>query len=114
MRGGGWFTLSAGYSEVGPRAPLPSIRKLTIPALWLLGEDDQHVPSLLSTERLATVSVGHEFEAKVYTSADHFLLVTEHALLSEALRSNRYGDGVFRDLGGWLGEQSGIDRAGGT
>jgi dipeptidyl aminopeptidase/acylaminoacyl peptidase len=94
--------------RVGPTGfdPLPSIRQLAIPALWLLGQIDQHVPTSLSVERLGPVAQepGHDFRYLVFPGADHFLLESEHALIAEDLRSSRYASGLFLRLGEWLQE----------
>jgi dienelactone hydrolase len=87
--------------------PLPSIEGLTIPALWLLGAIDQHVPTALSVERLAPVASGpgHDLTVIVFPGADHFLLESEHALITEDLRSSRYASGLFLRLDKWLLER---------
>jgi dienelactone hydrolase len=96
----------AAVRQAGPSGfdPLPSIRKLTIPALWLSGEIDQHVPTVLSAERLAPIArePGRDFTFDVFPGADHFLIVSAHGLTSEALRSNRYAVGLFATLDRWL------------
>jgi uncharacterized protein len=96
--------------RVGPSGfdPLPSIRSLTIPALWLLGAIDQHVPTSLSVERLAPIatSPAHDFRYLVFPSADHFLLESEHALIAEDLRSSHYAAGLFSRLDAWLRARS--------
>ena len=95
--------------RVGPSGfdPLPSIRRLAIPALWLLGAIDQHVPTALSVERLAPVAgePGRDITYVVFPGADHFLLESEHALLAEDLRSSRYAAGLFLRIDKWLQER---------
>lgn len=92
--------------RVGPSGfdPVPFIRQLAIPALWLLGAIDQHVPTALSVERLAPIAdgPGHDFTYAVFPGADHFLLESEHALASEDLRSSRYAAGLFSKVDEWL------------
>jgi dienelactone hydrolase len=102
--------IEAEVRRVGPSGfdPLPSIRQLTIPALWLFGAIDQHVPAALSLERLAPIASGpeHDFSSIVFPGADHFLLESEHALIAEDLRSSRYAAGLFARLGAWLSARS--------
>jgi uncharacterized protein len=78
--------------------PLPSIRRLTVPSLWLYGALDQHVPAALCVERLA----GTGADVRVFPRADHFLIESDHGLIAEDLRSHRYADGAFVALGSWL------------
>lgn len=96
--------------RVGPSGfdPLPSIRQLTIPALWLFGAIDQHIPTVLSVDRLAPIASGpgHDFSSIVFPRADHFLLESEHALIAEDLRSSRYAAGLFPQLDAWLRARS--------
>jgi dienelactone hydrolase len=100
----------AAVRQAGPSGfdPLPSIRKLTVPALWLSGEIDQHVPTALCVERLSPIAAepGRDFTLDVFPGADHFLIESAHGLTSEALRSNRYARGLFRTVDGWLRARS--------
>jgi dienelactone hydrolase len=95
--------------RVGPSGfdPVPSIRRLAIPALWLLGAIDQHIPTALSVERLAPLASGpdHDFTYVVFPGADHFLLESEHALDSEDLRSHSYASRLFLRVDEWLQER---------
>jgi dienelactone hydrolase len=92
--------------RVGPSGfdPLPSIRSLAIPAVWLFGAIDQHIPASLSVERLAPIASDpkHDFGYVVFPGADHFLLESEHGLIAEDLRSSRYAAGLFSSVDGWL------------
>jgi dienelactone hydrolase len=96
--------------RVGPSGfdPLPSIRQLTIPVLWLFGAIDQHIPTALSVERLAPIAnvPGTDFSYLVFPGADHFLLESEHALIAEDLRSSHYAAGLFPKLDAWLRARS--------
>jgi uncharacterized protein len=96
----------AAVRQAGPSGfdPLPSIRKLTVPALWLTGDVDQSVPTALSAERLAPIAKepGRDFTFDVFPGADHFLIESEHGLTSEALHSDRYAHGLFATLDRWL------------
>lgn len=84
--------------------PMLSIRKLRIPALWLYGSIDQHVPAKLCLERLAPLLADgtNAFQAVEFASADHFLLLTEHALQTEELRTSHYAATTFATIDAWL------------
>jgi pimeloyl-ACP methyl ester carboxylesterase len=84
--------------------PVPSIARLRIPALWVYGSIDQHVPTELCLERLRPFAGDgeHDFEIVELASADHFLLLTEHALQTEELRTSHYAPDAFASIGGWL------------
>ncbi len=96
----------AAVRRAGPSGfdPLPAIRTLRIPVLWVYGAIDQHVPAKLCLERLAPLLADgtHEFQATELASADHFLLLTEHALQSEQLRTSRYAEKAFSTVDAWL------------
>jgi dienelactone hydrolase len=84
--------------------PMPWIRKLRIPGLWLYGGLDKHIPPRLSVQRLEPVAheAGREFEIKTYPNANHALVETQTGLTSEMLRSDRFAPNLFRDVGTWL------------
>jgi uncharacterized protein len=84
--------------------PMPWIRKLRIPALWLYGALDKHIPPRLSVRRLEPVGreAGRDFEIQVYPNANHALVETKTGLTSEMLRSDHFAPNLFRDVGAWL------------
>jgi dienelactone hydrolase len=92
--------------RVGPSGfdPLPSIESLRIPALWLLGSTDQHVPTALSVERLAPLASDpvRDLSYTVFPAADHFLLRNATGLASEDLTTNLYAPGLFATVDEWL------------
>jgi pimeloyl-ACP methyl ester carboxylesterase len=109
LTGEGVSTPSLSHAEIiaavrkdGPSGfdPMPSIRKLRIPTLWLYGDIDQHVPTDLCVEKLS--HVGGDVTVHVFPSADHFLLVTAHALQAEELRTSHFADGTFTTIDAWL------------
>ena len=54
--------------------PLESLRKLSIPALWLFGGRDPNVPVRLSIERLhPLIESGKSYECEVFPREAHFL-----------------------------------------
>jgi dienelactone hydrolase len=84
--------------------PMPWIRLLHIPAVWLYGSLDMHIPTRLSVRRLEPVAheAGRDFEIKTYPNANHALVETQTGLTSEMLRSDRFAPNLFRDVGAWL------------
>src|SRR4051794_22827512 len=86
--------------------PIPWIRKLRVPALWLYGGLDKHIPSRLSVRRLEPVAAesGRDFSIDVYRNANHALVETRTGLTSEMLRSDRFAPGLFADVAAWLRE----------
>jgi uncharacterized protein len=84
--------------------PIPWIRELRIPALWLYGGLDKHIPPRLSVRRLEPISrePGRDFSIEVFANANHALVETQTGLTSEMLRSDRFAPGFFTRVGAWL------------
>jgi dipeptidyl aminopeptidase/acylaminoacyl peptidase len=86
--------------------PLPSIRALRVPALWLFGGRDRHVSTRVSVELLEPLAAqpGRDLSFAVFPRANHLLIETEtpFSLHAEADRSSRYGEGLWRTVGAWL------------
>jgi uncharacterized protein len=84
--------------------PMPWIRKLRIPALWVYGGRDEHVPSRLSVRRLAPVAreQGRDLSIRVFPNANHALVETKTGLTSEMLRSDHFAPGMFAFVRTWL------------
>ena len=93
--------VAAGRSGVDP---IPWIRKLHVPAVWLYGGRDQHVPSRLSVRRLEPVArePGRDFSIRIFPNANHALVETKTGLTSEMLRSDRFAPGLFAFVREWL------------
>ena len=89
--------------------PIPSIRKLRIPALWLYGGKDSFIPPRLSARRLAPIAAepGRDFTVVDFPNANHALVETTTGLTSEMLRSDMFAPGLFAAVGDWLGRASG-------
>jgi uncharacterized protein len=81
--------------------PLPLIRKLSIPVLWLYGSDDRNVPTELCLQRIDGVKRGHDFSTVVLPTA-HTPLVLPTGLLSSLSQSPGFDPRFFPGLGGWL------------
>jgi uncharacterized protein len=84
--------------------PLPAIGAMRLPALWLFGATDQHVPTALSVERLGPLAArpDHDFAYVVFPDADHFLIRNASGLVSEELASAAYAPGLFATVDDWL------------
>jgi dienelactone hydrolase len=84
--------------------PLPSLRKLRIPLLYLYGGNDRHVPTKLCVERLAPLADDRARDVTValLPSGDHFLLDTAHGLAAETAAASRYAEGLWSTLDSWL------------
>jgi uncharacterized protein len=98
--------VDARVEHAGPGGvdPLPWIRALRIPGLWLYGALDHIVPPRLSAARLAPLVAepGHDFTVTTFPHANHALVETRSGLTSEMLRSDRYARGLFARVGAWL------------
>ena len=84
--------------------PMPSIRAMRIPAIWLFGAKDRTVPSRLCIERLDPVArePGRDFTYVNFPGGTHGLVKTENGLLPEAARSNRIVDRLYPTIRDWL------------
>ena len=84
--------------------PIPSIRKLRIPALWVYGGKDNIAPPRLSARRLAPIAAeaGRDFTVADFPNANHALVETKTGLTSEMLRSDTFAPGLFARVGDWL------------
>jgi pimeloyl-ACP methyl ester carboxylesterase len=86
--------------------PIPWIRALHVPAVWLYGGLDKHIPTRLSVRRLEPLAreAGRDFSIAVFDNANHALVETKTGLTAEMLRSDRFAPGLFGRVGGWLRE----------
>jgi dienelactone hydrolase len=84
--------------------PLPVIRALRIPALWIFGALDQNVATNLSVARLDPIArePGRDFSYVVLPRANHSLLETEHGLNEETARSHQMARDLFPTIRAWL------------
>jgi pimeloyl-ACP methyl ester carboxylesterase len=84
--------------------PLPWIRRLKIPALWVYGGRDRHVPPRLSERRLEPIArePGRDFTIADFQKANHALVETTTGLTAEMLRSDTFAPGLFARVGDWL------------
>jgi uncharacterized protein len=84
--------------------PMPSIRALRIPALWVYGGLDKHIPTRLSVRLLepAAREAGRDVSIVVFPNANHALVETQTGLTAEMLRSSTFAPGLFAGVGEWL------------
>ena len=85
---------SSGYE------PMPALRALRVPSLWLFGRLDYVVPTRLSVRRLE--AIGGDFTTEVYPKANHALVETQTGLTSEMLASDRFAPGMFSRVRDWV------------
>jgi dienelactone hydrolase len=98
--------MEADVRRSGPSGvdPMPSIRAMRVPAIWLFGAKDRTVPSRLCIERLdpLTREPGRDFTYVNFPGGTHGLIKTENGLLAEAAGSNRVVDGLYPTIRDWL------------
>jgi uncharacterized protein len=98
--------MEAEVRRAGPSGvdPMPSIRAMRIPAVWLFGGKDRTVPTRLCIERLDPVThePGRDFSYVSFPGGTHGLIKTENGLLAEQERSNRLVDGLYPTIRNWL------------
>jgi uncharacterized protein len=84
--------------------PVPWIRSLRVPVLWLYGGLDRHIPTRLSVRRLEPLraEAGRDFTITVFPNANHALVETQTGLTTEMLRSDRFAPGLFAAVRAWL------------
>src|SRR5262249_11767640 len=81
--------------------PEPSLRRLSIPILWMFGADDRNVPTELCLERLAQLKHGHDFRTVVLPTA-HTPLVLPTGLLTSLPDSPGFDRHFFPSVLNWL------------
>jgi pimeloyl-ACP methyl ester carboxylesterase len=75
--------------------PMPVLRNLTVPQLWILGEDDVDAPSAETARRLRVLNAaGHPISVAMFPRAEHGIYEYETAANGERL-STRQSDGYF-------------------
>ena len=84
--------------------PMPSIRSLQIPSIWLFGGLDKQIPPRLSAARLQPLAAEpvHDFTIATFPNANHALVETTTGLTSEMLKSDRFAPGLFSRVAAWL------------
>jgi dienelactone hydrolase len=92
---------AAGPSGVDP---VPWIRRLRVPALWVWGGNDRHVPTALCVERLGPL-VGEperDLSYVVLPRANHGLLDSDTGLSAQVEASSTFAPELFARLDDWL------------
>jgi pimeloyl-ACP methyl ester carboxylesterase len=75
--------------------PMPVLRNLDVPQLWILGEDDSEAPSAETARRLrALIASGRPITLAVFPHADHGIYEYETTADGKRL-STRNPDGYF-------------------
>ena len=84
--------------------PVPAIRSLRIPALWVYGGLDMHVATRISVELLRPIAqeAGRDFSWVVLPGANHSLVHTTQGLNEETPRADRFAAGFFTTVRDWL------------
>jgi pimeloyl-ACP methyl ester carboxylesterase len=92
--------------EAGPSGfdPVPYLRRLQIPALWMYGSDDRNVPTELCIERLQELKATHDFNW-VDLPTTHTPLVLPTGLLSSLPQSPGFDPRFFPAIREWLGHR---------
>jgi uncharacterized protein len=92
--------------QAGPSGvdPLPWIRALEIPSLWVYGKLDRHIPAQLSVRRLRPLRLepGRDIAIETFPRANHALVDTKTGLTAEMLASSHFAAGMFEAVGTWL------------
>jgi pimeloyl-ACP methyl ester carboxylesterase len=92
--------------QAGPGGvdPVPWIRSLRVPVLWVYGGLDRHIPTELSMRRLQPLLAqsGRDFRAEVFPHANHALVETRTGLTSEMRASSTFAPGLFSTVADWL------------
>jgi len=75
--------------------PMPTLRAVEAPQLWVLGEDDLEAPSAETSRRLKTlIAEGKPITLALFPRAEHGM--TEYEIASDGERvSTRYAPGYF-------------------
>jgi uncharacterized protein len=98
--------MEAEVRRAGPSGvdPMPSIRAMRVPGLWLYGGKDRTVPSRLCVERFHPVTrePGRDFTYHVFRGGTHGLVLTQNGLLDEQARSSRMVEGLYATIRAWL------------
>ena len=81
--------------------PLPALRTLSIPVLWMYGSDDRNVPIELCIERLSGLNATQDF-SWVLLPTTHTPLVLPTGLLSSLPQSPGFDPRFFPAVADWL------------
>jgi len=76
--------------------PMPTLRAIATPQLWVLGEDDLQAPSAETSRRLKSlIATGHRITLALYPGAEHGM--TEYEIGADGERvSTRYAAGYLQ------------------
>jgi len=83
--------------------PMPTLRNLRVPLLWVLAGEDREAPPKETRERLLQLARdGRAVSVIEFPDTDHGILEFETAADGERT-STRYADGYFRVVNDWIG-----------
>ena len=84
--------------------PVPFIRQMRVPALWVFGGLDQHVPTPRSIRALERIKAetGRDFTWQVFPNAPHSLLETGSGLLASNAAAPSLARGMLSAIRQWL------------
>lgn len=86
--------------------PIPTIRKLTVPQLWILAGSDTEAPHETTLANLRKLQAhGSEMEVIVFPDAEHGMMAVERKAGRTQL-AGRMAEGYFELLFDWIGRQS--------
>jgi len=80
--------------------PMPVIRSVDVPVLWVLAEDDTEGPSLQTRDTILTLqSQGRDIDMAIFPDTEHGLV--EYTVEDGERRSTRYAERYFQLLADW-------------
>jgi dienelactone hydrolase len=88
-------------ATTGGYDPVPALRALHVPTIWIYGSLDRQVPVDLSVRNLRTLR-GKDLTIDVLPGGWHGLTVTPNGLEPEAAESLQFVPGLFTDIASWL------------
>lgn len=103
-----WARLNAGHEAE------PTLRQVTCPVLWFLGDNDHNVPTVASERRLREIfaKAGNtDVAVKVLRNANHGFLESATGNNSEFPRLKRMAPGYWDTMERWLAERLGPPRS---
>jgi pimeloyl-ACP methyl ester carboxylesterase len=81
--------------------PLPYLRRLHIPGLWMFGSNDRNIPTELCVDRLKSLKRDHDYSSIVLPTA-HTPLILPTGLLASLPSSPGFDHRFFPAIQAWL------------
>jgi uncharacterized protein len=98
-RGQNWIRLNAAYDSVD------SVRKIHVPILWFLADNDHNVPTAISASRLRQAfddAGNHDATLIVLKNAAHGFLSTPTGNNKDFAKQSHFAPGYWDTMGQWL------------